>query len=104
LHSQRDRFRPFATKEQKQQQQEQPIKLYDPKREIPSNVKQPQLQTKLLIDNKWVDAKSRKTFATTNPATGEKICDIAEAHAEDVDWAVQLAKKAFLWEWRSSPR
>jgi len=87
----------MATREQQRQQvqQQEQLKLYDAKMEIPPKVKLPQLQTKMLIDNKWVDPKSRKTFATINPATGEKICDVAEAHTEDVDWAVQSAKKAF---------
>lgn len=35
--------------------------------------------TKLFINNEFVDARSGKTFPTINPATGEKICDIAEA-------------------------
>jgi aldehyde dehydrogenase (NAD+) len=57
--------------------------------------KLPELQTKMLVDNRWVDAVSGKTFATINPATGEKICDVAEAHGEDVERAVQAAKRAF---------
>lgn len=32
----------------------------------------------LFINNEFVDALSGKTFPTINPATGEKICDIAE--------------------------
>ena len=30
--------------------------------------------TKLLINNRWVDSESGKTFPTINPATGEEIC------------------------------
>ncbi len=52
-------------------------------------------QTKLLIDGKWVDAKSGKTFPTYNPANEEKIADVAEADAADVDLAVKAARKAF---------
>lgn len=33
----------------------------------------------LFINNEFVTAKSGKSFPTINPATGEKICDIAEA-------------------------
>ena len=51
--------------------------------------------TKLFINNEWVDSKSGKTFATYNPATGEKICDVAEGDAADIDLAVAAAKKAF---------
>jgi len=51
--------------------------------------------TKLLIDGKWVDSKSGKTFPTYNPATEEKIADVAEAGEADVDLAVKAARKAF---------
>ncbi len=52
-------------------------------------------QTKILINNKWVDSVSGKTFQTTNPATGEVIANVAEADAADVDLAVKAARKAF---------
>jgi hypothetical protein len=42
-------------------------------------------QTKLLIDGKWVNAASGKTFETINPATGEVIAHVAEADKADVD-------------------
>ena len=41
-------------------------------------------QTKLLIDGKWVNAASGKTFETINPATGEVIAHVAEADKADV--------------------
>jgi acyl-CoA reductase-like NAD-dependent aldehyde dehydrogenase len=50
---------------------------------------------KLLIDGKAVDAASGKTFKTTNPATEEVICEVAEAGADDVDGAVKAAHRAF---------
>ena len=34
---------------------------------------------KLLIDGKWVEAKSGKTFAVVNPATEEVLCHVAKA-------------------------
>lgn len=49
----------------------------------------------LLIDNKWVDAQSGKTFDTINPATGEVLAQIAAANAPDVDKAVAAARRAF---------
>ena len=52
-------------------------------------------QEPMLIDGKWVASVSGKTFATINPATGEKICDVAEADKADVDLAVKTARKAF---------
>src|SRR5579871_3071201 len=51
--------------------------------------------TKLLINNRWIDSASGKTFATINPSTGEEICQIAEADAIDVEKAVQAARAAF---------
>jgi len=48
---------------------------------------------KLLIDGQW--AEPSKTFATTNPATGEVLTQVAEASAADVDRAVSAARKAF---------
>ena len=52
-------------------------------------------QTQLLIDGQWVNARSGKTFPTYNPATEEKIADVAEADAADVDLAVKAARRAF---------
>src|SRR5467141_3061745 len=51
--------------------------------------------TKLLINGKWVDSASRKTFPTINPSTGEVITQVAEADAADVDKAVAAARAAF---------
>jgi aldehyde dehydrogenase (NAD+) len=52
-------------------------------------------QTQLLIDGKWCDARSGKTFATNNPATEEKIADVAEGDAADIDRAAKAARRAF---------
>src|SRR5437762_3309141 len=51
--------------------------------------------TKLLINGKWVDSVSGKTFPTINPSTGEVITQVAEADAPDVDKAVAAARGAF---------
>src|SRR5437588_5372328 len=51
--------------------------------------------TKLLINGKWVDSVSGKTFPTVNPSTGEVITQVAEADAPDVDKAVAAARAAF---------
>jgi aldehyde dehydrogenase (NAD+) len=59
--------------------------------------------TKLLINNQWVDSASGKTFPTINPATGEVICQVAEADAADVDYAVRAARHAFeQGPWRTA--
>src|SRR5579863_6611631 len=51
--------------------------------------------TKLLINNRWVNSQSGKTFGTINPTTGEEICQVAEADAADVNIAVKAARAAF---------
>ncbi|MEZ6045117.1 MAG: aldehyde dehydrogenase family protein [Planctomycetaceae bacterium] len=56
--------------------------------------------TQLFIDGEWCDAQSGKTFATMNPATEEKIADVAEGDAADIDLAVKAARRAFqAGEW-----
>jgi len=49
----------------------------------------------MLIDGKWVNAVSGKTFPTYNPATGEVLAQVAEGDKQDVDIAVKAARKAF---------
>ncbi|XP_067039611.1 aldehyde dehydrogenase, mitochondrial-like [Acropora muricata] len=57
----------------------------------------------VFINNNFVDSVSGKTFPTVNPATGEKICDVAEGDKADVDIAVKAAKEAFKFgsPWRT---
>jgi aldehyde dehydrogenase (NAD+) len=61
----------------------------------PTKLRVPISATKILIDNKWTDALSGRTFATIDPSTGEEICQVAEADAADVDLAVKAARNAF---------
>jgi phenylacetaldehyde dehydrogenase len=49
----------------------------------------------MLINGKWVNAASGKTFPTYNPATGEILANIAEGDREDINNAVSAARKAF---------
>jgi aldehyde dehydrogenase (NAD+) len=61
-------------------------------------------ELKLLIGNRWVASESGRTFATINPSTGEEICQVAEAAAEDVDKGVCAARAAFEnGPWRTMP-
>jgi len=53
-----------------------------------------QTRTQLLIGDQWVSSESGKTFPTYNPATGEKIAEVAEADIADVDKAVKVAREA----------
>ncbi|XP_061922622.1 LOW QUALITY PROTEIN: aldehyde dehydrogenase family 1 member A3 [Entelurus aequoreus] len=49
---------------------------------------------KIFINNEWRASSTGRTFATFNPATGVKICDVHEADHEDVNKAVAAAKAA----------
>src|ERR1700747_1439130 len=64
--------------------------------EKPRTTKPPKVKDQpLLIGGKWQDSVSGKTFATTNPATGETICQVAEGDKADIDLAVKASRKAF---------
>src|SRR5213075_3497916 len=54
-----------------------------------------------LIGGEWVDSAGGETMEVLNPATGEVIAEVPSANAEDVDRAVQAAKKALV-EWRDT--
>jgi aldehyde dehydrogenase (NAD+) len=54
---------------------------------------------KLLIDGKWVDARSGKRFDVLNPATGQVLTTVAEGDKADVDLAVAAARRAFEGAW-----
>jgi len=49
----------------------------------------------MLINGKWVEAASGKTFPTYNPATGEVLANVAEGDKEDINRAVAAARAAF---------
>jgi len=54
---------------------------------------------RMLIDGRWVDAASGKTFSSVNPATGEELARVAEGDREDIDRAVAAARRAFEGPW-----
>ncbi len=49
---------------------------------------------RMLIDGKWLEAASGKTFETINPATGQVLAQVAEGDKEDIDRAVAAARAA----------
>ncbi len=49
---------------------------------------------KMLIGGEWIDASSRQTYDSMNPYTGQTWAQMPDAQAEDVDRAVQAARKA----------
>ena len=54
----------------------------------------------LLINGNWVDAVTKKTFETCDPATGKVITNVASAEKADVDLAVQAASDALNGPWK----
>src|SRR5213082_2151537 len=62
---------------------------------------QPRYQ--LFIGGKFVAPRSRKYFASINPATEEKLAEIAEADARDIDLAVKAARRAYKNVWSKMP-
>jgi len=53
----------------------------------------------LYINGKWVKPSSGNYFSTFNPATEEKLAEIAHANEKDVDLAVAAARKAYTEVW-----
>jgi succinate-semialdehyde dehydrogenase/glutarate-semialdehyde dehydrogenase len=58
--------------------------------------------TRLLIDNQWVDATGGKTLEVLNPATGGVIGTVAHASIADLDRALAAAQRGFQ-AWRKVP-
>ncbi|HEY6451460.1 MAG TPA: aldehyde dehydrogenase family protein [Steroidobacteraceae bacterium] len=50
---------------------------------------------RLLINGQWVQARSDRTIAVFDPATGAEIARVADAGTEDVNRAVAAARAAF---------
>ena len=57
------------------------------------------LRNQGLIDNQWVGADSGKSFAITNPATGDVVAQVADMGAAETRRAIAAAEKA-LPAWR----
>jgi aldehyde dehydrogenase (NAD+) len=57
----------------------------------------------LFIGGKFVAPKSGKYFDSINPATEEKLAEIAEADARDIDLAVKSARRAYKNVWSKMP-
>ena len=54
---------------------------------------------RMLIDGKWVDSISGKTFPVIDPATEKVISHVAEGDVADIDLAVKAARRAFEGVW-----
>ena len=55
-------------------------------------------KVQLFIDGEWCDSLSGKTIPVLNPATEEKIGEVAHAQREDLELAVNAAARGFkVW-------
>lgn len=57
----------------------------------------------LFINGKFEKPLSKKYFDTINPATEEKLSEVADANAADVDKAVTAARNAYDKHWKNMP-
>jgi aldehyde dehydrogenase (NAD+) len=60
-------------------------------------------QYDLFINGEWVKPQNGKYFDTINPADEEKLSEVADANAADVDKAVKAARTAYEKVWRKMP-
>jgi len=57
----------------------------------------------LFINGKFEKPQSKKYFSTINPATEEKLSEVAEAGQQDVNSAVKAARSAYDKTWKKMP-
>lgn len=57
----------------------------------------------LFINGKFVKPQSKKYFATYNPATEEKLSEVALANEKDIELAVKTARSAYEKVWKKMP-
>ena len=57
----------------------------------------------LFIDGTWQEPSQGNYFPTINPATKEKLTEVAEANEQDVEKAVQAAQSAHTQVWSKIP-
>jgi aldehyde dehydrogenase (NAD+) len=54
----------------------------------------------LFVGGEWIASGDATTFATSNPATEERLADVAYASEADVDRAVRAARRGYEKYWR----
>src|SRR6186713_1927287 len=60
-------------------------------------------QYDLFINGEWMEPSGNKYFDTINPATEDKLSEVAEANVADVDKAVSSARRAYEKVWKKMP-
>jgi phenylacetaldehyde dehydrogenase len=68
------------------------LKIVPPEEKVTSFVSR---KHKMLINGRWIEAASGKTFPVYDPATGEVMAQVAEGDREDINRAVSAARNAF---------
>src|SRR5947209_20234899 len=58
------------------------------------------VQGKNFIGGEWSESSNGETMEVLNPATGEVIAEVARSTADDVERAVDAARKAWV-EWQN---
>ena len=58
--------------------------------------------TKHFVDGKIFEGSSKRSGKVFNPATGEEVSEVNLASKNDVEFAVEKAKKAFI-DWSNKP-
>ena len=55
-------------------------------------------EQELYIDGGYVEARSGESFESLNPATGEVLCEVQQAGVDDVELAIESARRGFeIW-------
>src|SRR5688572_26347583 len=62
-----------------------------------------QKQYDLFINGEWQKPLSKKYFESINPASEEKLSEVADANEADVDKAVGAARNAYEKVWKKMP-
>ncbi len=76
------------------------LQAFDPLENISVTTRQfLQQPHKLLIDGNWVSGSNAETLETTDPATGQRLCEVDIGGAEDIDLAVSSARRALSGPW-----
>src|SRR6478672_1767150 len=60
----------------------------------PNPLAEVRLRTQMFTGGRFVDAVSGRTYEVENPANGQTIAEVAEGGVEDVDRAVEAARRA----------
>jgi len=58
----------------------------------------------MFVGGEWVDGAGSESQSIINPATGEVIAEVPKGTQEDVDRAVQAARKAYVEWFETTPR